>query len=786
MSGTDKPEEVHLQLEEMRRELERLRKENAELRRLLVVAVAEPTLKYHAKSEEHPLSDKPISLLTADSSTQEKIALFRNLFRGREDVHAVFWTNERSGKKGYSPAVQDPWNTGKGKPKRYLPLTDQVIHDHLTGEKVIGCYPLLKDNTCWFLACDFDKEGWVLDSLAFLNVCKQFGVPAYLERSRSGRGGHVWIFFSSPVSQMLARQLGMRLLRKTMDMRGDMDLASYDRFFPNQDFVPVGGFGNLIALPLQKKSRAQRNTEFINSEHSELPPYPDQWAVLSRIERLGPTHVEALLEKVPPVAVGPGIVGMVSPLIRHKYPAPDRIRCTLGTTVSLEKSGIPPWMLSQIKHLASFHNPKFYERQKLRLSTFQIPRFVRCYEEDVYHIHLPRGILEDVRRVAKEAGSKISIIDQRPVPEKLSLKFLGSLTPSQEHVVQNLLAHEMGVLVAPPGAGKTVMGCFVVAKRSLPTLILSHRKPILDQWRVQLTALLDLSSQQIGQVGGGRNRRSGIVDLAMIQSLKSIPDLETFYKIYGFIIVDECHHLPAFTFEGCIRKAPIRYMLGLTATPYRRDGLQSIITMQCGPIRHKMEDAPADFSLRLNVRATLFTLPTDEHSSIQDVFRSLVKDEGRNALIEKDIIRALDQGRQCLILSHWKEHCQLLAERLIQRGKVPFILSGALGKRERASILKSIENTSPQKELLVIATGQYLGEGFDCPRIDTLFLAFPVSFKGKIVQYVGRTLRNYRGKSSVRVYDYFDAKIPILSRMHFRRLKTYKGLGFEAEEADAE
>ena len=783
MSGTDKPEEVHLQLEEMRRELERLRKENAELRRLSGVAVVEPTRNYHARSEEQRPSVKAGSLLTADSSTQEKIALFRNLFRGREDVYAVFWTNERSGKKGYSPAVEDPWNSGKGKPKKYLPLTDQVIHDHLTGEKVIGCYPLLKDNTCWFLACDFDKEGWVLDSSAFLNVCKRFGVPAYLERSRSGRGGHVWIFFSSPVSAILARQLGMRLLRETMDMRGDMDLASYDRFFPNQDFVPGGGFGNLIALPLQKKSRAQRNTEFINSEDPELPPYPDQWAFLSRVERLGPTHLEALLEKIPQVAVGPGTPGLASPSIRHKYPAPDRIRCTLGATVSLEKSGIPPWMLSQIKHLASFHNPKFYERQKLRLSTFQIPRFVRCYEEDVYHIHLPRGILEDIRQAAKEAGSKVSIIDQRPVPEKLSLKFLGSLTPSQEQAVQNLLKHEMGVLVAPPGAGKTVMGCFVVAKRSLPTLILSHRKPILEQWRVQLTALLDLSSQQIGQVGGGRNRRSGIVDVAMIQSLKSIPDLETFYADYGLIIVDECHHLPAFTFEGCIRKAPIRYILGLTATPYRRDGLQSIITMQCGPVRHKMEDAPTDFSLKLNVRATSFTLPTDESPSIQDVFRSLVKDEGRNALIEEDIIRALDQGRQCLLLSHWKEHCQLFADRLIQRGKVPFLLTGALGKKQRASILKSIENTSPQKELLVIATGQYLGEGFDCPRIDTLFLAFPVSFKGKIVQYVGRALRNYRGKSSVRVYDYFDAKMPILSKMHFRRLKTYKALGFEAEEA---
>lgn len=571
-----------------------------------------------------------------------------------------------------------------------------------------------------------------------------------------------------------------------MNVRAEVDLASYDRFFPNQDFVPSGGFGNLIALPLQKKSRAQRNTEFINSEDPELPPYPDQWAFLSRVERLTPAYLEALLEKIPVIAVGPGMVGPVSLFARKRYPGPKQIRCALGTTVSLEKSGMPPWMLSQMKHLASFHNPKFYERQKLRLSTFQIPRLVKCYEEDIYHLHLPRGVLENIRQIAKEAGSELSVVDERSDMEKLSFQFRGSLTQSQEGAVKNLLAHEMGVLVAPPGAGKTVMGCCVVAKRNLPTLILAPPKPILEQWRMQLMELLGLTSREIGQVGGGRQRRSGIIDLAMIQSLRSIDDLEAFFANYGLIVVDECHHLPAFTFESSIKRAPARYFIGLTATLYRRDGLQSIITMQCGPIRHKMGDAPADFSLRLNVRATSFTLPTDESPSMQDVFRSLVKDEGRNALIEEDVSRALGQGRQCLILSHWKEHCQLLAERLIQRGKVPFILSGALSKRERASILKSIQNTSPEKELLAIATGQYLGEGFDCPRIDTLFLVFPVSFKGKIVQYVGRTLRNYQGKSSVRVYDYLDAKIPILSRMHFRRLKTYKGLGFEAEEADAE
>jgi superfamily II DNA or RNA helicase len=766
----------------MCRELERLRKENDELRRCLGISASQSPRSYNATLEQRS-NDNRITPLTADSAAMEKVAFFRNLFRGREDVYAVSWTNERSGKKGYSPAVEDPWNFRKDKPRKYLPLTDQVIHDHLTGEKVVGCYPLLKDNSCWFLACDFDKDGWVLDSLAFLDACKRFGVPGYLERSRSGRGGHIWIFFSSPVSAILARQLGMRLLRETMDVRAEVDLASYDRFFPNQDFVPSGGFGNLIALPLQKKSRAAGNTEFINSEDPELCSYPDQWAFLSRVERLTPACLEALLEKIPVIAVGTAMAGTVSSFARKRYPAPKQIRCSLGAMVSLEKSGMPPWMLSQMKHLASFHNPKFYERQKLRLSTFQIPRLVKCYEEDIYHLHLPRGIFEDVRQIAKEAGSEISVVDGRGNLEKLSLQFRGSLTQPQEGAVKKLLAHEMGVLVAPPGAGKTVMGCFVVAKRNMPTVILAHRKPILEQWRMQLMELLGLTSREIGQVGGGRQRRSRIIDLAMIQSLRSIDDLEAFFANYGLIVVDECHHLPAFTFESSIKRAPARYFLGLTATPYRRDGLQSIITMPCGPIRCELKDVPADLSLRLNVRETPFSVPTEEHPSIQDIFRDLVRDERRNSLIEEDVIRALNDGRQCLILTQRTEHCRSLADRLMQRGRAPFVLSGAVGKRERSSILEAIENASPQKELLVIATGQYLGEGFDCPRIDTLFLAFPVSFKGKIVQYVGRTLRNFRGKSSVRVYDYLDAKIPVLSKMHFRRLKTYKGLGFEAEGA---
>lgn len=766
-------------------ELESLRRENAALRQQLGLVAAEAPVQSLGPSAELPLEDRSRLALDKASTVYDKVALFRSLFRGREDVYAVRWANERSGKKGYAPACEDPWSLRKGQPRVYLPLTDQVVRDHLAGEKTVGIFPLVKDSSCWFLACDFDKDGWQLDALAFLEVCGRYGTPAYLERSRSGNGGHVWIFFSAPVSAVQARQLGMRLLRQTMDARGDMDLGSYDRFFPNQDFMPKGGFGNLIAAPLQKKCRALGNSEFVDASTPELKAWPDQWAFLSGVRRLSPAQLEALLEALPPVAVGASSErrpARATAAVRVRHPAPRQIRCELGASFSLERSGIPPWMLSQIKHLAALSNPQFYKNESRRLSNHQTPRFIKCYREDFSHIHLPRGIMEDVQALAQEAGSELICTDRRNVPEKISFEFRGTLRPEQEAAMRTVLAHDLGMLVAPPGAGKTVMGCYAAARRGLPTLILGDRKPLLEQWRKQIMDLLGLASRQIGQVGGGRDRQSGIVDLATIQSLARRDDLPEFFSRYGFVIVDECHHLPAATFEACIREAPARYFLGLTATPYRSDGLHDIVAMQCGPIRCQMTPQPSALAMRLIARETNFALPQEEDVRIQEVFRAMIGNEERNALIVQDVLGALGRGRRCLILSQWKEHCQSLARGLVEKGQTPFILNGGLGKKERVAILKAIEEMPPDQDLIVVATGQYLGEGFDCPQLDALFLTFPISFKGKLVQYTGRVLREAPGKVDAEIYDYADAQVPVLKRMYARRFKTYKTLGVEMVE----
>jgi superfamily II DNA or RNA helicase len=773
--------------DDLQRELEKLRKENAELKAKL--GKTEPTQKPFQPFLIPPIEAEAVQdgkpsaqSITSGSTIEEKIARFRSLFRGREDVYAERWESAYSGKKGYSPACENKWDTLKDKktPRKYIPLTDQVIHAHLSGEKTIGVYSLLGNSRCYFLACDFDGSGWKLDALAYVNVCQRYGVPAYLERSRSGDGGHVWIFFSGSVKAEQARQLGMRLLRQAMEVRAEMDLASYDRFFPSQDFTPRGGFGNLIALPLQKDCRAKGNTEFLNTDDPELAPWPDQWMFLGQVKRIAPVELNGILLKVPLITVGVGTMRASSQEVRQKHPAPAMVHATLGSAFSLEKMGIPPWLLSQIKHLASLWNPKFFENQRKRFSNYGVPPLIRCYDEDMSHLHLPRGTQEEIEGVLRAAGSEVILEDQRPTFEPLSFEFHGELTEAQRNAMAAVLAEDIGVLVAPPGAGKTVMGCFAIAHHNVPTLVLSHRKPILEQWRHQLVRFLGLKSSDIGQVGGGRNRQTGIVDLGMLQSLEGndVAAIEEFFSKYGFIMIDECHHIPAVTFEASMKRVTARYILGLTATPHRSDGLHDIILMQCGPIRYRMAMEDNGIPRQLIVRETaLSPLPQETH--ISEVFRTMARNEARNQLIQNDVIQALEAGRKCLILSHLKEHCQTLMEALTQKGKSPYLLSGMIGKKQRTAIINEIKELPAEEELLIIATGQYLGEGFDCPQVDTLFLAFPVAFKGKLVQYVGRILRQHNGKESVIVYDYVDRQVPVLNHMFYRRVAAYKSMKFD-------
>ncbi len=661
----------------------------------------------------------------------------------------------------------------------YLPLTDEVFAAHLQGRATIGIYPLLRGDTCTLLACDFDKGTWVLDALAYLDACHANGVPAALERSRSGDGGHVWVFFDGPVAASDARSLGAALLRQAMSTRAELDLSSYDRFFPSQDYLPKAGFGNLIAVPLQGECAARGNTLFLDP--TTLEPWPDQWAFLSSVARLSRDAVTELARSLRPVDAGPAL--SLAELARRSGPAPPSvIRARLGAMFSIERAGMPPAVMAALKHVGSIANPEFYEKQRMRFSTWNTPRFISCYGEDLEWLHLPRGLTEQVTELLVGLGSEIDLTDDRTDPDQINLRFVGELRPQQAAAVGDLVGHDRGVLVAPPGAGKTVMACAVIAHHRTPTLVLVDRKELVDQWRSRLAEHLGLAPEQIGQTGSGKDRPTGVVDVAMLQSLARRDDASTFDR-YGLVIVDECHHLPAVSFAACVERARTRRWLGLTATPYRRDKLEAIIGFHCGPIRHEIKPgtvAGAELVRReLVVHQTSTEASEDDRVDIQAVFTAVVADELRTAQICGDIHSALSSGRTCLVLTQRKDHIDAIVAGLAELGDQALVLRGGLGKKARAAVSDAIATRPPDTGIVLVATGSYLGEGFDWPELDTLFLAFPLAFKGRVVQYVGRLLRSHEGKHHVELHDYVDTRIPVLDRMHTKRLPAYATLGFD-------
>jgi len=730
-------------------------------------------------------------------NTDAKVDLFRNLFRGRADVYPIRWES-KAGKSGYAPACANEWRPGVcEKPRikcgdcgnrQLLPLTDEVIFRHLAGDVVVGIYPLLPDDSCYFLAVDFDEAEWRDDARAFVQSCHELNVPVALEISRSGNGAHAWIFFDRNVSAFDARRLGASIISHACERTRQLALSSYDRLFPNQDYMPKGGFGNLIALPLQKRARAKNNSVFVDES---LEPHSDQWAFLASIQRMSPGDIEPAIIRAmgnrDPVGVayvedeGDAEPWKGRDTRSHKLtcPLPASLRITLANLVYFEKSELPQPLANQLVRLAAFQNPEFYKAQAMRMSVWNKPRIIGCAQNFPKHIALPRGCLDVALELLEENGITAEFQDERFAGDPIDVSFLGTLRSDQEVAVSAMLSYDVGILCAPTAFGKTVTAAALIAKRSVNTLVLVHRTELLRQWQERLHAFLGVGNEVVGTIGGGKAKPTGVIDIAVMQSLSRKGEVSDTVKNYGQIIVDECHHVSAVSFESLLRSAAARYVVGLTATPIRRDGQQPIIFMQCGPIRHsatRPASAPHDLSVVPRLLSKPIVVP--DGSGIQDVFRRLADDVERTAKIVSEVELAFSQGRKILVLTERTEHVDALETELKGRVHNLFTLHGRVPKKQRIARMHDLDSLPPDAPRVLVATGKLVGEGFDHPALDTLVLAMPISWKGILQQYAGRLHRAHADKADVRVIDFVDAGNFALMRMWDKRQAGYKAMGY--------
>ena len=795
-----------------------LRKENTELKSLLCAHGIE------YKPKPTNVIDSiysPISLPVIKLSLDERVALFRSLFKGREDVFARRWFSKSTGKAGYQPVCVNEWRRGVCDKKTYkcaecpnrdfAPLTSLDVYRHLEGKDenccdVVGLYAIMPDNNCSFLCTDFDdkscKHGYKDDVLAFVRVCRDWQIPYAIERSRSGNGAHVWIFFEEPLPAFKARRLGNAILTEAMNRDGRMSFNSYDRFFPNQDRMPEGGFGNLVALPLQGQARKNLNTVFVDDD---FLAYKDQWTFLYNIKKLREDDVDKQLSLH--VNEEFGALSTSSESKPWVTPTPqDVTKADFYSTMEIVKAdkiyiplkSISAKVLNHLKRIAAFKNPEFYSKQALRLSTYSVPRIISCFDITDEYLAMPRGCEDAILSFLNNNNVKYSITDETSHGKKISVTFIGKEREEQTDAINALLTYSNGVLHATTAFGKTVTAAAIIARKKVNTLILVHSKALLTQWHERLTEFLDIDFKEteepkkrgrkkvfspIGCLDSAGNSLHGIIDIALIQSCLEENGVKSFVQNYGLVIVDECHHVSSITFENVLKNIKAHTVYGLTATPIRKDGQQPIIFMQCGPIRFsadaKSQITKQSFDRYLIPRFTTYRSITEDRQTITAIYQSLSEDTVRNNLIVNDICKVVDSGRTPIILTNRTSHVTLLAEKLKTTIPNVITLTGSGSTKDKRDALQRLQTISPSEPLVIVATGKYVGEGFDYPRLDTLFLALPISWKGLVAQYAGRLHRENEGKKDVRIYDYIDIHEPVCDSMYRKRLKGYASIGYK-------
>ncbi len=814
-------------------EVIRLRKENIQLKGQLGlpdcgVVQSNSSAKYTERNiPDNELDERNCSLgVDCTSDSYSKIRLFMSLFKGRSDVYAKRWENRNKDTSGYSPVCQNQWQAGvckkpkiscsKCENKNYSALDENAIESHLKGEIVVGVYPMLRDETCHFLAVDFDKADWQSDISIFRDVCIEYKIPVAVERSRSGKGGHVWFFFDTPVPAALARKFGTTLLTTAMSKRHEIQFKSYDRLFPSQDIMPKGGLGNLIALPLQKTAREKFNSEFVD-EHFQS--YGDQWAHLSTIQRISQSQLETVVSEL-----GDGHeLGVLKPdeeedtekpwktskakIELHRNDFPERIEIVRANMLFIPKEGISQKAMNRLKRFAAFKNPMFFKQQAMRLPTYGHHRVISCADETKEYLCLPRGCEPELVAELGELGIEIRHIDKTYKGRRIDVQFNGQLRDEQSLALNHLLQHDTGILSGTTAFGKTIVAIKLIAEKKVNTLILVDKLSLLSQWKEKLSEFLIINEPLpeqpaitnkksgrkkkvgvIGQLGSGKNSLSGVVDIAVMQSLSRKGEVKEYVKDYGMIIADECHHASAFTYEQILKTTTAKYIYGLTATPTRKDGHHPILFMHCGPIRYRdnpkkqAENRPFDHYIVPRFTSLRVPLDADEQEvSIQQLYTEIMESDFRNQQIMDDVLHNYHQGRNCIVLTLRTAHVESLAKRLKEKVADVIALTGGMGRKATREIFQRIAEIPADKNIILVATGHFIGEGFDEPRLDTLFLAMPISWKGTLQQYAGRLHRLYQSKNEVKIYDYVDIQVRMLEKMYQKRLNGYASMGYKAK-----